>query len=137
MSTMNHLVVGMIDAQRYGLQLSVVERILQAVEVTPLPLAPDIVMGVVDVRGQVLPVVNMRRRFGLAEGPVEPSDQFIIANTGKRLVLVVMDRSRGFKPIHLGHLHIHEHDVKRSLPFQPVKGLRAVPSRDNVMTRLL
>ena len=59
------LVAFMLDGQRYGLRLSVVERVVRAVEVTSLPSAPDIVMGVINLAGQIVPVVNIQRRFRL------------------------------------------------------------------------
>jgi purine-binding chemotaxis protein CheW len=40
-----------------------VERIVRVVEVTPLPKAPEIVLGVVNVQGQIIPVINIRKRF--------------------------------------------------------------------------
>ena len=46
------LVAFMLDEQRYGLRLSVVERVVRTVEVISLPSAPDIVMGVINLAGQ-------------------------------------------------------------------------------------
>lgn len=57
------LVVFRLDERRYALPLSVVERVIRAVEVTPLPKAPPIVLGAIDVQGRVVPVLNVRRRF--------------------------------------------------------------------------
>jgi purine-binding chemotaxis protein CheW len=73
------------------LPLPVVERIVWVVEETPLPKAPEIVRGVVDVQGRIMPVVNIRRRFGLPERDINLSDQLIIAHTSKRRVALVVD----------------------------------------------
>ncbi len=86
-----HLVVFRLDEQRYALRLDAVERIVRAVELTPLPNAPAIVLGVMDVAGHVLPVLNLRRRFGLPEREIGPTDQFLIAHTASRVVALVMD----------------------------------------------
>ena len=56
----NQLVVFVLNDQRYGLPLSAVDRIVRIVEVTLLPKAPDIVLGVVNVQGQVIPVIGHR-----------------------------------------------------------------------------
>jgi purine-binding chemotaxis protein CheW len=85
------LVVFTLDDQRYALHLSAVERIVRAVEVTPLPKAPEIVIGVINVQGRIIPVFNMRKRFRLPEHEIELSDQFIIAHTAKRTVALVAD----------------------------------------------
>jgi purine-binding chemotaxis protein CheW len=86
-----HLVVFRLDDQRYAVRLDVVERIVRAVAVTPLPHAPAIVLGLMDLAGRVLPVVNLRRRFGLPEREIGPADQFIIARTAARALALVVD----------------------------------------------
>jgi purine-binding chemotaxis protein CheW len=90
-----HYVVFVLDGQRYALYLSAVERIIRAVEVTPLPKAPEIVLGIINMQGRIIPVVNIRRRFRLPEREMDLSDQLIIANTTKRSVALVVDEARG------------------------------------------
>jgi purine-binding chemotaxis protein CheW len=90
-TTTTHLIIGLLDTQRYALRLAVVERIVRAVAVTPLPRAPEIVHGVVDVEGVVIPVMNIRRRLGLPEKPISPGDRFIVARTQSRPVILVLD----------------------------------------------
>ena len=91
MNKLNQYVVFTLDEQRYALHLSAVERVVRAVETTPLPEAPEIVLGVVNMEGRVIPVVNMRRRFRLPEREINLSDQFIIAHTARRTVALVVD----------------------------------------------
>jgi len=84
-----------LDDWRCALELSAVERVYRAVAVTPLPDAPDIVLGVVNVRGVVLPVVDIRRRFRLPEKNLTPDDRLIIAHSTGRLVALVVDDVTG------------------------------------------
>jgi purine-binding chemotaxis protein CheW len=88
-------VVFSLDAGRYALPLSAVERIVRAVEITRLPSAPPIVLGAIDVQGRVLPVFNLRRRFGLRERDIAPADQFVIARSANRAVVLVVDAAQG------------------------------------------
>ena len=81
--------------QRYALPLSAVERVVRVVEVTPLPQAPDIVLGVVNVQGRIIPVVNPRRRFRLPERDIALTDQLVIAHTTRRPVALVVDAVTG------------------------------------------
>jgi purine-binding chemotaxis protein CheW len=85
------LVVFLLEGQRYALRLAAVERVVRAVEITPLPQAPEIVLGMINVEGRIVPVVNMRNRFGRPERAIELSDQFIIARTSRRAVALVVD----------------------------------------------
>jgi purine-binding chemotaxis protein CheW len=91
MSAMQHLVLFTIDEQRYALPLSSVERVVRAVEVIPVPNAPDVIMGLVNVQGQIVPVVDLRRRFHLPQRALRLSDRLIIARTSRQTVGLVVD----------------------------------------------
>lgn len=92
---MRPLIVLTLDDQRYALPLSVVERVVRVVEVTALPDAPDIVAGVVNVQGRIIPVVNIRKRFLLPEREIALSDQLIISHTSRRPVALMADSVTG------------------------------------------
>src|ERR1017187_3213869 len=92
---MTKLVVFRLDELRIALLLTAVERIVCAVEVTPLPGAPAIVHGAIDMQGRLLPVLNLRRRFRLPEREIGPTEQFLIASTARRAVALVMDEAQG------------------------------------------
>lgn len=89
------LLVFRLGDQRYALRLAVVERVVRAVEVTPLPGAPSTVLGVINVQGRVIPVFSLRRRFGMAEPEIHPDHQFLIATAGCRAVALVIDEACG------------------------------------------
>ena len=95
MSELTQLVIFRLDDERYALPLAIVERIVRAAEVTPLPKAPTIVLGVIDLEGRVLPVLNIRRRFQLPEREISPADQFLIAATESNTVVLVVDEAQG------------------------------------------
>lgn len=89
------LLVFRLDDQRYALELAAVDRVISAIAITSLPQAPEIVMGIINVAGQILPVFNLRRRFGLTERRMTPSDQLILARTGRRTVVLSIDTADG------------------------------------------
>src|SRR5712691_9083200 len=90
------LVVFLLDDRQYALQhLASVERIVRAVQVTPLPKAPEIVTGVINLQGQIIPVVNIRRRFRLMDREVNLADRFVLARTPKRTLAFVADAVTG------------------------------------------
>jgi purine-binding chemotaxis protein CheW len=94
MSALTQLVVFRLGEQRYALPLAAVERFVPAVEVTVLPDAPGTVLGVINVAGRVIPVLNLRKRFGLVEREVSPTDHFLIARTARRTVALVVDEAQ-------------------------------------------
>lgn len=95
-------VVFTLEAQQYTLPLARVERVVPAAYVTPLPQAPAIILGVINVQGQIIPVINLRKRFRLPERELELSDQFIVGKTSRRLVALVVDTVLGVAefPLH-------------------------------------
>jgi purine-binding chemotaxis protein CheW len=88
-------VVFRLEEDRYALPLAAVDRIVRAVHITSMPRAPGIVLGAIDVQGSVLPVFNIRRRFGLPDRTVDPADHFLIAHTARRTVVLVIDAVQG------------------------------------------
>ena len=84
-----------VDGQTYALLLAAVDRVLRMVEVTPLPGAPDVVEGVIDIQGEVVPVVSIRRRLGLAHRPVEISDSLVVAHARNRRLAVIAESVLG------------------------------------------
>lgn len=117
MNSSTELVVFTLAEQRYALRLGSVERVVRAVEITPLPQAPEIVLGVINMQGRVVPVVSVRKRFGLAEREIELSDQFIIARTARRAVALVVDAV---------------HDVVSCAEAQRVAAERILPGLEHV-----
>jgi purine-binding chemotaxis protein CheW len=82
-----------VGGQRYGLPTADVREVVRAVAITPLPNAPSVIEGVVDVRGRVLPLLDIRARFRLPSKPLDPSDHFIVASAGQRGVILRVDRA--------------------------------------------
>ena len=87
------LVVFRIDEARFALPLASVDRVFPAVEVTSLPGVPPVVMGIINVEGRIVPVLNLRRRFFLPERDITISDQFLSAWAGWRNVVLVVDET--------------------------------------------
>jgi purine-binding chemotaxis protein CheW len=93
--TLNQLVAFTLNRQPYALRLASVRQVLRMVEVTPLPKAPAIVLGVINLHGTVVPVLSIRRRVGLTEGEASLSDQLIVADAASRRVALVVDAVTG------------------------------------------
>jgi purine-binding chemotaxis protein CheW len=93
------IVMFTLDEPRYALYLSAVERVVRAAEITPLPKAPDIVLGIINVGGRVIPVLDIRKRFRLAAREMKPDDRLIIARTSQRQVAIVVDSVTGVREL--------------------------------------
>lgn len=76
---------------RYALRAEAVREVVRAVAITPLPHAPRVVEGVIDLRGTATPVLDLRRRLGARPVPVSVDEHFIVAEAGARLVVFRAD----------------------------------------------
>ena len=93
------LVVFAIEGQRYALNLPVVERVLPIAEVSPLPEAPPIALGVINIHGQVIPVLDIRQRFGLPPCEYGLTARLLVARTRRRMLAVPVDEVFGVSEI--------------------------------------
>lgn len=93
------ILVFRLASDRYGIPVEHARQILLAVRVTPLPGSPPVVEGVVDVRGALVPVFDMSRRFGLVERELGIDDHFILATAGEREALLHVERVEGVEEV--------------------------------------
>lgn len=76
---------------RCGLPLGDVVEVHPAVRLAPLPDAPDLVVGLLNRRGRLLPVLDLRRRLGLPTRPLQVEDRLVVLHAGGRDVALLVD----------------------------------------------
>jgi purine-binding chemotaxis protein CheW len=91
----DHILVFSVEGMRHALPLPGVEKVELAAEVTPFPEAPAVVIGAMTWRGQILPVLSLRRRLHAAERTVMTSDRFVIVRTSRRRLALMVDEVHG------------------------------------------
>ncbi len=114
------VVIFTLDDLSYALPLASVIRIIHAIEVIGLPKAPAIIEGIINVRGRIIAVVDLRKRFGLVAREMSIEDNLIIVKTEKRELALWVDTVTGIKEIMPGNYL----DTKASLPYaEYIKGV--------------
>jgi len=63
------IVVFRLGGEDYGIEINQVREIIRKREITPVPRQPPYVEGVINVRGTIIPVINLKKRFGLFGDP--------------------------------------------------------------------
>src|SRR5512137_2172701 len=86
-----NLVTFRLGQQLYALPIEPIEQIVEMVTVTPIPQVNPLVQGVINVRGKAVPVVNLRRYFGLPEADSSLDAHIILAQIGAWRVGLVVD----------------------------------------------
>lgn len=80
-----------LDSQEYGLPIIEVQEIKGWTNITPVPNAPEHMLGVLNLRGTIIPVVDLRKRFGLQHSGQNEFAVIIVVNMGDRLAGLVVD----------------------------------------------
>lgn len=86
------VVVFELDEARSAIDAAAVIEIVRAVAIRPLPAQPDFIAGVIDLRGSVVPVLDVRTRLGFPAKDVNLTDNFIIAKVRSRTVALWVGR---------------------------------------------
>lgn len=82
----------LLDGVEYGIDILHIHEILRMVEITRLPNTPDFVRGVINLRGNVIPVVNMRMRFGYTDTEKNDDTRIIVTGIEGRLVGLLVNK---------------------------------------------
>jgi purine-binding chemotaxis protein CheW len=85
-----------VGGQEYAIDIMRVKEIINPLPITPVPGAPGFMEGVIELRGLILPVVDLRKRFGLEAGPPTRQNKYVLVALDGRIVALVVDAVREF-----------------------------------------
>lgn len=88
------LVVFTLANESYGVAITTVKEIITMQKVTPLPKSPPFVKGVINLRGRVIPVVDLKSRLNLPETEVAHDTRIMVIEVGDRTVGCIVDSVR-------------------------------------------
>lgn len=86
-----HLVTFNLMKEEYGVEISSVQEIIRAADITPVPGAPSHVRGVINLRGKIIPVVDLRRRFSLPEADINDNQRIVVVELGPKRIGMLVD----------------------------------------------
>ena len=98
-----HIVFNLADSH-YGLLIDSVIQVVHMVAITKVPASPLWLTGVIGFRGRVIPVVNLRIRFGLQPITCELNTPIIILQSGKQIAGLIVDTIEGVMPLRLDRM---------------------------------
>ncbi|HLG73558.1 MAG TPA: chemotaxis protein CheW [Chloroflexota bacterium] len=85
------LVVFRLGEDYFAMLISSVNEIIRLQKITPVPKAPPFVEGVTNLRGRVIPVIDLRKRFGVEPKPDGQMARIIVVEQGERLLGMMVD----------------------------------------------
>ncbi len=80
-----------LDGETYGVNVMQVREVLRYTEIAPVPGAPAYVLGIINLRGNVVTVIDSRHRFGLVPGEVTDNTRIVVIEAEKHVVGILVD----------------------------------------------
>jgi purine-binding chemotaxis protein CheW len=124
-----------LDEIEYGIDILSVHEILRIPEITRLPNTPEYIKGVINLRGNVIPVVDIRLRFGMQQVALTELSRIIVVEIGEKLVGLLVDNV--YQVIRLSRSRIDEpHDLIEGISTEFISGIGRLQDRLIVILRL-
>jgi purine-binding chemotaxis protein CheW len=86
-----HLATFVLSGEEYGVDVRLVQEIIRVSEITPVPRAPASIKGVINLRGRVIPVIDLKRKLRLGEVEPDKRARIVVVRLGDRLIGLLVD----------------------------------------------
>ena len=80
-----------LENEKYGIKVMQVQEVLRMTEIAPVPGAPHYVIGIINLRGNVVTVIDTRRRFGLSDTESDDETRIVIVEADNNVVGILVD----------------------------------------------
>jgi purine-binding chemotaxis protein CheW len=80
-----------IGNETYGVRIAAVREIVRVPEITSVPNAPETIEGVINLRGKIIPVMDLRKRFGLAEIVTDKKNRILVVELENKLLGLIVN----------------------------------------------
>jgi len=80
-----------LGKEEYGVDISQVQEIIRMVEITHVPRAPHFMEGVINLRGQLIPIIDLRTRFSMPRALLTKSTRIVVTEIGNKRVGLIVD----------------------------------------------
>ncbi len=86
------LVCFVLASEEYAVDISHVQEVIRVQKITPVPQMPAFALGVINIRGSIIPVFDLRRQFQLQEKPLDDQSKFLVLKVNGGMFSIVVDR---------------------------------------------
>jgi purine-binding chemotaxis protein CheW len=80
-----------IGNETYGVRIAAVREIVRVPEITAVPSAPDLIEGVINLRGKIIPVMDLRKRFGQTEIQPDKKNRILVVELENKLIGLIVN----------------------------------------------
>lgn len=122
-----------LEDETYAINVMQVQEVLRVTEIAPVPGAPVFVLGIINLRGNVVTVIDARKRIGLPSKEMDDDTRIVIIEAGEQVVGIVVDAVAEV-------MYVNESEIEAAPSVgndDSSKYIQGVVSRDNQITILM
>ena len=122
-----------IAGETYGIDVTQVQEVLREIDITPVPGSPYFVLGIINLRGNVVTVADPKRKFDLPSTEITDASRIVITETERQVIGILVDSISEV-------VYLHEDEIENTPNVgndEPAKCIHGVSNRDNEMLILI
>ena len=126
------LIIFKLGREEYGMDILRVQEIKRMMSITRVPSTPSFIKGVINLRGSVLPVIDLRTRLGLIEGELQDSARIIVVLVNESTVGFIVDEVVEVTTINTQNIEV-AHALSTGLSTEYISGIAKADNRLFIM----
>src|SRR5262249_17070503 len=131
-----HLATFFLGREEYGVDVRVVQEIIRVSDITQVPRAPEFIKGVINLRGRIIPVIDLKRKLGLGEVALARQSRIVVVKIKERLVGLLVDGASQVLKVPVSAIEAAPDEVAE-IEAAAVRGVAKLPGRLIILMDLM
>jgi purine-binding chemotaxis protein CheW len=131
-----HLATFFLGREEYGVDVRLVQEIIRVTEITPVPRAPAFINGVINLRGRIIPVVDLKKKLGLGEVAIARASRIVVVKIKDRLVGLLVDGASQVLKVPVSTIEAAPDEVTE-IDTTAIRGVAKLPGRLIILMDLM
>jgi purine-binding chemotaxis protein CheW len=123
-----HLATFFLGREEYGVDVRLVQEIIRVSEITQVPRAPEFIKGVINLRGRIIPVVDLKRKLGLGDVDVARQSRIVVVKVKERLIGLLVDGASQVLKVPVSTIEAAPDEVTE-IDTTAIRGVAKLPGR--------
>jgi purine-binding chemotaxis protein CheW len=131
-----HLATFFLGREEYGVDVRLVQEIIRVTEITPVPRAPSFINGVINLRGRIIPVVDLKKKLGLGMVTIARASRIVVVKIKDRLVGLLVDGASQVLKVPVSTIEAAPDEVTE-IDTAAIRGVAKLPGRLIILMDLM
>ncbi len=132
-----HLATFFLGREEYGVDVRLVQEIIRVSAITQVPRAPEFIKGVINLRGRIIPVVDLKRKLALGEVEIARATRIVVVKIKERLIGLLVDGASQVLKVPVSAIDAAPEDVVEMDDATSIRGVAKLPDRLIILMDLM